>query len=128
MATDEEVTAAADAMREQGPANTPMWDDWVWERFARVGLKAAEDARLNKIREQNTKAFEEFARPNVTYPQFVMPPSWGQLTREQREAMQEVFGGVTMAFTQKCYEEQLTKIREHNAALEAAWTPEEQSR
>ena len=42
--TDAEVRAAAEALREQGPANTPWWDDWVWERFARAALVAARKA------------------------------------------------------------------------------------
>ena len=43
--SDAEVEAGAEAMREQGPGNTPIWDDWVWHRFARAALLAAQEVR-----------------------------------------------------------------------------------
>ena len=45
--TDAEIEAAAEALRERGPANTPWWDDWVWECFARAALVAARKVRDN---------------------------------------------------------------------------------
>ncbi|WP_067198893.1 hypothetical protein [Microbacterium sp. XT11] len=43
--SDAAVIAGAEAMCEQGPANTPIWDDWVWERFSRAALRAAAEVR-----------------------------------------------------------------------------------